>query len=292
MKQLRWLICKAFVEKQKRESKATLFSFLPANIKELVAHLPTPYLDLSLGYSLENDILLWTHYSWLLPFLRSFSEKEICLFLSTLNQIKAKKIKSTLNLSAPLLDTPASLHPFFKQKMASFLLPKNLDLLPLQALPNSPLNILLDLSSKELHFIIEILGLHDLSIELKKIIDNTKLKKIYSIFPKEKQVYLKSLAHKNEPIVFKPIEIYRWDQKAESLLHIVLQRGLNRLAKAVYPENASFIWYIKHRMNIEEGTIFSSLLKKLEQVKAHSTLAKQVLEAVSFLQKINPPTDL
>jgi len=292
MKQLGWLICNAFIEKQKRESKATLFSFLPPSEKETISRLPSPSRDLSLGFDLKNEILSWTHYSWFLPFLRSYSEKEMCLFLSSLEEEKAKELKCSLKLSMPFLNPSSTVQTFFKQTMASFLLPRNLDLLPLEALPHSPLNPLLDLPFKDLRFVIELLGLHDLAVELKQIIDNNKLKKIYSIFPIEKQVFLKVLAHKKEPVVFKSIEMHRWDEKPESLLQILLQRGLNRLAKALYPESASFIWYIKHRMDIEEGEIFSSLFKKLGNPKAHSVLSNQVLEAVSFLQKTKPPVAL
>ncbi len=292
MKQLGWLICNAFIEKQKKKSKATLLSFLPQSEKETISNLTAPSRDLSLGFDLKGELLLWTHYSWLLPFLRCFSEKEMCLFLSSLEEEKAKELKRSLKLSIPFFKASTTVQTFFKQKMARFLLPDNLDLLPLEALPLSPLNALLELSSKDLHFVVELLGLHDLAVELKQIIDTTKLKKIYSIFPIEKQTFLKLLAHKKEPVVFKSIEIYRWDEKPESLLQILLQRGLNRLAKALYPESASFIWYIKHRMNIEEGKLFSSLLKRLEHPKAHSFLSKQIVEAVSFLQKTKPPVAL
>ena len=191
----------------------------------------------------------------------------------------------------PCVDLSKTAQVFFQQKMADFLLQTS-DVLPLAALPPSSLNVLLELTSEELRFLIELLGLHDLAVELNQIIDNHKLKKIHALFSKEKEAFLKMLAHKKEPIIFKRMEISRWDGKADSLLTSLFQRGLNRLAKALYPEDTDFIWYIKHRMDIETAHMFHSLYKKLENPKAYSFLSKQVLEAFSFLRKTNPPTAL
>ncbi len=289
MKQLGWLVCKTFIEKKKNRDKTALLSFLPTKEQKLVLNLHQPSQDLSLGFNLKNDVLDWTHYSWMLPFLRSFSEKELCLFLSSLEKHTAIKLKNSLKFSMPFLKPSEIVQFFFRQKIANYLLLTNPDLLAFKALPKSPLNVLLELGSEDLRFVIELLGLHDLAIELKLIIDNAKLKKIYSIFSKEKEVFLKMLLHKKEPVVFKQIELSHWDEKPESLLLILFQRGLNRLAKAIYHENQSFVWYIQHRMDIEESHFFSSLYKTLEYPKAYKFLSLQVLEAVSFLRKIKPP---
>ena len=234
MKQLGRLVCRTFIEKRKRDSRKELFSFLPPTEKELILNLSAPSHDISLGFDLTGDVLNQTHSSWLIPFLRQFSEKEICLFLSSLNKAKAEELKKSLKCSMPLPPLTDTAQKFFKQKMIDFLLTGAEDLLPLEALAKTSLKPLLDLSCEDLHLTIELLGLHDLAVELKQIIDGTKLKKIYSLFPKEKEVYLKSLAHKKEPVLFKRIEISRWDGKAETLLPLLFQRGLNRLGKALY----------------------------------------------------------
>lgn len=286
MKQLGRLVCRTFIEKRKRDSRKELFSFLPPKEKELVLSLPAPSHDLSLGFDLTADVLNKTHSSWLVPFLRQFSEKEVCLFLSSLDRTQAEALKKSLKCSMPLISLTDTAQNFFKEKMVRFLLTEAEDLIPIDALSKTSLKPLLDLSFKDLRLSIELLGLHDLAVELKQIIDSTQLKKIYSIFPKEKEVYLKSLAHKKEPVLFKKLEISRWDGKAETLLPLLFQRGLNRLGKALYPENSDFIWYVKHHMEPEDAATLSSLCKPLEHVKAYMYLAEQVLNAISFVKKI------
>jgi hypothetical protein len=286
MKQLGRLVCRTFIEKRKRDSRKELFSFLSPKERELVLNLSAPSHDISLGFDLTADVLNGIHSSWLIPFLRQFSEKEICLFLSSLDKTKAEHLKKSLKCCMPLVSLTEPAQKFFKEKMARFLLTEAEDLIPIEALAKTSLKPLLALSSEDLHLTIELLGLHDLAVELKQIIDSTQLKKIYSIFPKEKEVYLKSLAHKKEPVLFKKLEISRWDGKAETLLPLLFQRGLNRLGKALYPESPDFIWYVKHRMEVEEAALLSSLCKSLEHVKAYTYLSEQVLDAISFVQKI------
>jgi hypothetical protein len=147
------------------------------------------------------------------------------------------------------------------------------------------LNCLTDFSTQELRLLIEFLGLHDLSIEIRQIIDTVKLKKIHSILSKEKTAFLQSLLHKKEPVIFKKMELFNWNGEAETLLQMIKKRGLNRLAKGLYPENTNLIWYVKHRMSCEEEALFSSLHKKLEQPKAYLLLKSEILDIANFLLK-------
>jgi hypothetical protein len=161
-----------------------------------------------------------------------------------------------------------------------------------QALPKSTLNALLALSSKQLRLLVEFLGLHDLSVEIKQIIDNTKLKKIHTVLSKEKQFFLKGLTHKKEQVVFKRMELSRWNGEMDRLLALLFQRGMNRLAKALYPEHPDLIWHIAHRMDIQEAQLLFSLHKSLEHPNAYAFLSKQVLEVYTFLETLNPKKPL
>lgn len=290
MKPLSRLVCRTWIEKKQKESKAALFSLLPSSEKEAMTHLHPPSQDLTLGFNTTQEILDGTHESWLLPFLRRFSEKEACVFLSSLPEKTALSLKSALKCSMPLVRLPKSIQFFFQKRMIDYLLQSNPDLLPIKALPKSPLNTLSSLSSKDLHLLIEFLGLHDLSIEIKQIIDNIKLKKIHIALPKEKQLFLKNLAHKKEQVVFKRMELSRWDGEIDRLLNLLFQRGMNRLAKALYPEHADLVWHIAHRMDAQEAQLLFSLHKPLEHPNAYTFLSKQVLEALSFLQTLNQKT--
>ncbi|MBX9924391.1 MAG: hypothetical protein K2Y01_09805 [Rhabdochlamydiaceae bacterium] len=290
MKPLSQLVCRTWIEKKKKESKMTLFSFLPPDDKESITHLTPPSQDLTLGFDLGKEVLQQTHESWLLPFLRHFSEKEVCFFLSSLPLSTAQSLKNALKCSRPLVQISATMQFFFQQKMMQYLLNSAPNLLPIKALPKSSLNLLVSLNTKELHLLVEFLGLHDLSVEIKQIIDNTKLKKIHSVLSKEKQLFLKGLTHKKEQVIFKRMELSRWDGEMDRLLSLLFQRGMNRLAKALYPEHSDLVWHIAHRMDMQEAQLLFSLHKSLEHPNAYAFLSKQILEVLSFLQTHNPKT--
>lgn len=292
MKPLSQLICKTWIEKQKKESKMALFGLLPSTDKETILRLPPPSHDLSLGCNLAQEVLEEIHDSWLLPFLRHFSEKEVCLFLSSLPSPMAQALKNTLKCSRPLVPLTQILQKFFRQKMSQYLLSSHPDVLPIKALPDSPLLVLTTLNPQELHLLIEFLGLHDLSVEIKQIIDNTKLKKIHTVLSKEKQFFLKGLTHKKEHVIFRRMELSRWNGEMEQLLSLLFQRGMNRFAKALYPEHTDLVWHLAHRLDTQEAQLLYSLHKPLENPNAYRFLSKQILEALSFLQTLNPKTAL
>lgn len=292
MKKIGWIICRTWIEKRAKGSKAALISFLPPIQREQITTLTPPSSDVSLGFNLIDTVFKWSHPSWFAPFLRTLSEGDAILFISALEQKSAEFLQTTLKLSSPLHSLSPLCLDFFKKKLVHSILPPALDLIPLEGLPTSNLQQLIALSSHELKLLVEFLGLHDLAIEMKQIIDNTKLKMIYSTLSPSKELYLKMLTHKKEPVVFKRIEISHWDGKKETLLNLLYQRGLNRLAKAVYPEDSSFIWYVKHRMDLEEAHLFSAFLKGLDHANAYNILSRQVLEAITFLQKINPRSNI
>ncbi len=288
MKRLGWIVCKALIERKQKGLKASLLSFLPPNHKDLFLHLPTISEGLCSELDLKNDILERTHYSWYLPFLRSFPEKEILFFLSSLPQHVAEKLRTSLKIHHSYVPISLTAQRFFTQKLTDFLLTTNSDLLPIKALKASSLHLLLSVPYETFFYAINLLGLHDLAAELPLIIDSHKLKAIYGLFPKEKQTFLKMLSLKKEPILFKRIEINKWDGKEDSLLLPLFQRGVNRLAKALYPESEDFIWYIKHTLDVETAQLFQSLHRPIENAKVYGILANQVLEALTFAQKVNP----
>jgi hypothetical protein len=286
------LVCKSWIEKKKKGSETDLFSFLPLEEREAMLELAPSRQDLQLGFDLNKQILEEIHDSWLLPFLRNFAEKEICFFLSSLPDSKACSLKSALKCSKPPVQLSKTIQYFFRKKMVQYLLNAHSTILPIEALPDSPLYELLFLHTKELQTLIEFLGLHDLSVEIKQIIDNTKLKKIHAVLSKEKQLFLKDLTHKKEHVIFKRMELSRWDGEMDRLLSLLFQRGMNRLAKALYPEHPDFVWHIAHRMDIKDAQLLFSLHRALEHPNAYAFLTKQVLEAIRFLQTHNPKTSL
>jgi hypothetical protein len=166
------------------------------------------------------------------------------------------------------------------------------DLLPVCFLPKDPLNGLLDLTQEELTSLIDLLSMHDLSIEIRHVVETSKLKDIYSLLTKAQTTFLKTLLHKKEPVSFKKMGLLGWKGDREGLKSMLTQRGLNRIAKPLYEKSPSLLWYISHKMEEEKGQLLIKLCSPLDHPRAISLLTDQVLELMGALKTINPPQNL
>jgi hypothetical protein len=222
------------------------------------------------------------HYSWVSPFLRTLPEREIKLFLSALSQKQIKGLKQSLMLSNSL-PTPSPIGAsYLKETLYQALIPT--DLLPIACLPSHPLNQLLLLSFDELLSLIDLLSMHDLSVEIRHIIDTGKLKEIYSLLSKPQITFLKTLLHSKEAISFKKMGLHNWRKDREALSHILTQRGINRLAKALYSHPSALRWYLAHHLDMERGKTLLQLATPLDHPKASELLGEQVIELIDALK--------
>lgn len=280
-------VCHAFIDKKAKETKKTLFSFLPPEQQKEFSSFSPSILDLTLGFDQVRHLLQWTHYSWFAPILRALPENEIALFLSAFSEEKAKQLTECLLFSSPPALLSSVSKTFIQKEIVRSLLEKNPTLPPIESLPISPLNKLLELTSTQLSSLIDFLGLYDLAIEMRLIIDTIKIKKIQSVLSKEKIIFLSLLAGRQEPQLFKRAELNFWNEKPEDLLSLLHKKGMNRLAKVLYPEDPNFVYYIKLRMSTDQVAIFSPLHKKSEHAKTYKILAGQIMDVLTFFKKHN-----
>lgn len=287
MDRVAWSVCSAFLNTQGAPTKDKLIRFLPENEQKALKSLPsTEKNPLSASFD-EADFISSVHHSWLMPLMREATELEVSLYLAALEAPLASKIQKELLFSKAVPQLTAVAKDFITHIAYSHLTQDQENFLPKEMLPHSPLTSLLDLTVDQLRAVIEYLGLHDLSVDMKQIIDNTKLKKIYAALTKESSTYLSHISSKKEPVIFKKIELQRWDGKSDSLKKLVTHRGINRLAKALYPENESLKWHITRKVSVEDAQLLMSLCKPLEHAKATTLLVHQILEVMPLTQKQN-----
>ena len=263
--------------------KEELLRFFGEKERAILGSLPKTKGIPSKGLSSAQIILSQIHFSWFAPYLRTLPEKDIRLFLSALNEEQASGLKKTLLLS----DGKVSLTPSAKLFLQKTLLEEIMgskEILPPECLPNNPLNALLSLKLSELNKLTDLLGLHDLAIDMKHIIETAKLKKIQTILSPDQQNYLKILFQSREPVIFAKIGLAKWDGNDESLKQLISQRGFNRLAKAVYGQDASFLWYLTHMLEAEEAHLFQKLCAPLDNKTAVQALTFQIFELLSFMR--------
>jgi len=169
---------------------------------------------------------------------------------------------------------------FFKSLLLKSLIKKEDSLLPLDYLPDSEMNILLNFTKAKLVDLIDLMSMYDLAKELKMVVMTSSLKKIHSYLSEREKIILKKANEYKDPINSKNLMLERYlDDKAmfRSALH---KRGLVRLSLALSLENIDLIWYICHYLDIGRGSFIFNESKKNKNPNIASILKKQVLDIV------------
>ncbi|PWU14823.1 MAG: hypothetical protein C5B45_03875 [Chlamydiae bacterium] len=221
------------------------------------------------------------HFSWFVPYLRSLTEKEAKLFISCLPTQQTQELKEALMLSQSFPKPTALAKKYLTQELFKTIAPESL--IPCCFLPQHPLLTLLDLNTTQLNTLIELLAMHDLVVEIPQIISTQKLKLIDSALTKEQSHYLKNLLSQKEPVIFKKIGLSEWNADLDVLKNALTQRGINRLAKAIYPIHASFTWYISHHLEMEKGKLLTKLSTATNAPQAADLLKNQILLLIKTL---------
>lgn len=280
------IVWNSFLQGAPEDSKQLLTGALTDDLANSLSSLPIlPLSQISSILSWEEGLEL-IHYSWFCPFLRTLPEKEIKLFLAALVPEQAKGLKQALLLSNTL-PTLSGISVQYLRKTLWKVVGEE-DLIPCELLPSNPLNALLSLSSDQLYSIIDLLAMYDLSGEIRHIIDTVKLKEIHAILSKPQLAFLKTLLHQKEAIAFKRMGLNNWEKDHEILHSLLEQRGINRLAKALYPCHQSLRWHIAHRLDMEKGQQLLKLATPLNHEKAYGILAEEILALVASIQEQLP----
>ncbi len=280
------VVCHSFLQKCPPERQSALLNYLPSSEAAEIGELGPTLGDPTKGFSNWDDELKKVHYSWFAPFLRTLSESDIRLFLSCLSTEQINGLKSLLLFSNHLPALSSFAAQFIKNALFEKVAPP--DLLPPICLPSSSLNPLLDLSLREWTSLIDLMSMHDLSVEIRHIIDTGKLKMIYAMLSKPQHAYLKTLSHRKEPVSFKKIGLSSWNGDTDLLKQSLFQRGINRIAKALYGHHPSLIWYASHHLDIERGNTLLKLCSPLDHPRAATLLIDQVVDLVQSIKNHTP----
>ena len=235
------IIWQSFLHTSPADRRMRLLDCISPELISELENLAAPQQDPFEHVEPIEDELLKVHYSWLTPFLRSLTENEIKLFLSalTLEQINGLKTSLLLSNTIPL---PSDIgKTYMKGVLFETIAPS--DLLPIALLPQDPLNELLDLSRQELDSLINLLSMHDLSIEVRHVIETSKLKEIYGLLSKAQETFLKTLLHKKEPVSFKKMGLLGWNGDLE-------RTQIDAASKRHQPHRQVSLWQIQQPLMV------------------------------------------
>lgn len=281
------IILHAFLQKCPTEERQKLMKCLAPAEKQALSSVPPTFGDPLKSEEEPEKLLAWMHHSWITPFLRTLSEKEIGLFLASLSPEKITAVGKDLLFAGkiPVLSQLGKL--FLRATLVRYLTAEVDDLLPIQCLPESPLNGLIALPTDVLINFLDLLGLHDLSVEMKQIIDKQKLTRIEEVLTTEQLQYLKILLQSHEPVAFSQMGLLNWNGDKEKLKVLVRQRGANRLAKALYGQDPSLVWYVLHRLDVEKALLVRKLSAPIDNPRAGKLLIQQVVELINYTRGSN-----
>ncbi len=284
------IVWHSFLQSVPADQRSSLEKSLSNEVLSELQSLSQSSQDIRRGLEPIEDELSFVHYSWFSAFLRALPENEIKLFLASLPHEQVKGLKQSLLLSNTLPALSENGKNFLRKTLFETVAPE--DIVPMACLPAEPLNCLLELSPAEFDSLIDLLSMHDLSVEIRQIIETAKLKQIYALLTKPQATFLKTLLHKKEAVTFKRMGLIAWRGDKDALRSLLLQRGINRIAKSLYGRHPSLLWHVVHRLDAEKGQLLLNLCTALDHPRASSLLSEQVVELVHALKSNNPPQNL
>jgi len=280
-----WIAFRSLLEKSGSDKKLALMRYISDEEREKLSEVPLPSND-PFSYSITmEDRIRAIHYSWLITFLEPFSEKDKVRILSALDVTQAEKLKNHFKMEDALQSLSPHTKHFLQRSIYDWLVSEQKEFIPLEFLPEHPLNPILHLSKSGIQHLVDFLGLHDLSLELKKVVKTDQIKKIQKTLSKIQRDYLKSLLKGKEPVSFARLNLDGWDGNEEKLKKILHHRGFNRLGKALFGCHPSLIWHITHRLDTGRTKILRKFFTDINNDQAQEALTNQVIDLIPLIRQ-------
>ncbi|MCY3974286.1 MAG: hypothetical protein OXF02_01905 [Simkaniaceae bacterium] len=223
------------------------------------------------------------HYSWWFSLLAPFSTGDQLKFLSLFDADVREKMKRRLGLALPA----PPLSPFVKGFMRRFihdqLTASQEGLIPLEFLPDHPLNMLVTLTKPALQHVIDLLSLYDLRAEMRQMVGSRRLRMVGASLSSLQRAYFRGLRQK-EPRFFARLKLEDWDGERGTLQRMLHRRGLSRLGKALFGCHFSLLWHIMHRLDTGRAEVLRRAFTDVRNERTRAILIDQVSDVVTFIR--------
>ncbi len=266
------LALNAFLHQCPPEKRDLLLRFLPPSEQNILNTLP----QIHLRETHPEPLFAHIHWSWLIPLLESYPSHDQRIIIKIFPSHAQKNLAKTCKIT-PITDRLSQSCTSFLKALA-FQQVIGEERLPIDHLPPSPLNALLQIEKTQLTELIDLLALYDLSATLKQIVDTKVLKKIYSALSEREQKFLKTILGHKEPYLTTKISLENWEGTKKALRQILHRVGLARLGSALAQEDPDLIWYVCHQLDIGRGKSLEKFSKTEKSVAVAQWLAKQLEE--------------
>ncbi len=254
-------------EEEKQEAESDFLGFESASVRFLSAH----------------DRLMSIHYSWIIPYLETYTKEDAHAFASLFPESTYTKISEALHLPQNPMKLTHIGQRFYAQTLYRMIAIESPQYIPIELLPQHPLDVLLSLSKTKLHLTFDYLGLHDLAVDLKKMVQSHTMKSIHAALTPSKRTYVGKVMKEGEPITFKYLELDLWDGNEKQLANTLHLRGINRVSKALFGCHPSFLWHIRHRLDTGRAKMLDHFCINPKNEKMQQTLSSQVLKVIEHV---------
>lgn len=233
----------------------------------------TPLADLSL-----KEILGQIDDSWYIEAFSKFSKPDLLFYLSLFPEKKRASLAERFDINPPFYQFSEKMELYALNLLFAELFPGETPL-PLSYLPDSPLSFLCTATGEKLHKLSFYLGLFDISLELKSVINGSILKHIEkSLFPDEIN-FCRKISEFRHLLSLGQVGLTGWNEDSDLLRKVVFERGLYRLSIALSDASSDFIWYVIHSLNKESALKLEKLPKISVDAKAINIVLEQILFA-------------
>ena len=268
----------AILNQLEPKKAAHLKTFLDAHELEQLEKVASAHPSLLKNKLSLNDSLAQIHYSWFIPFIDPFCDTDKSLIIAAFTKADQNKLSTHFGLEAPPIKLKKQAKAFIQKIAFEWLTNEDRYYTSKELLVKSPLLCLTKLSKPQMIEVVNLLSMHDLSIELKHVVSSSLLGKISLHLLKSQKDYLNHILKSKEPINFPRLQLDQWDGEKDSLRTILYHRGFNRLGKALYGSQQALFWHVMHKIDTGRAKILEKFYSDVHNDQIHHHLVEQVVQ--------------
>lgn len=253
--------------KQKIFLKTLIDHYHPGNEQELLGFWDSPDTVKAVEgmgefYGKPQDLLISPkeeleaiHYSWIAEAMERLPQHLYPAILASLTGTQKQMLCRLHDIEVDELDTvPPFVQAFLLEKLYRHV--EGVDeVLPLSFSPTYPLSKLLDIDKNLILEMFDLLGLHDLAVKAKHIVDKTTLNYIHaSLTPIRKKIF-DIFLQKVDKAQLPQIDLSNWTGEPRILKKMLHRRGILRLSSALAGYSKDFMWHFTRRLDTGRGRI-------------------------------------
>jgi len=227
------------------------------------------------------DRIEFIHPSWLLSVLAEMPAEAHGVIAAALPKFQGQYLREHLKIIPSDITLAEPVKAYLLNRFVQRI-PGAAEVLDTAFLPKSHLSRLLEWKREEIIELCNYLGLIDLASEIRHIIDQKKLQKVYSCLNPKEQNYLKQAMQQKEKLSTVSLGLDRWSGDCERLRTVIQTRGLIRLATALSGEHPDVVWQLSHILDKGRGLV---LVKHVSSNPIRHSTAHAVQQVLILMKK-------